>query len=137
MEALRTLNGLLYEFTQRDGRLVSIDLSSVMLGADGKPRQELLGPDGLHLESSGLRTVDRGHSTSSELIRNRHGASRAAAAALDLLQQVGIIALRHWGSGQAESIGAYTLQGEHTLLPGDPGHTAFVALIQMVDVVHD
>ena len=53
LEAVRTLNGLLYEFTQRDGRLVFIDLFSVMLGADGKPRQELFGPDGLHLSRAG------------------------------------------------------------------------------------
>ncbi|MGI6083395.1 MAG: SGNH/GDSL hydrolase family protein [Limnochordia bacterium] len=55
LEAMRTLNGLVYEFTLGDSRLTYIDLFSAMLGADGKPREELFGPDGLHLNRTGYQ----------------------------------------------------------------------------------
>lgn len=46
-------NRLVAEACSRDGRLVYVDVAAPMLGADGRPAQELFVPDGLHLSPRG------------------------------------------------------------------------------------
>jgi len=48
-------NRLIREEAARGRGLAFIDIHTPMLGADGKPRAELLGPDGLHLSSAGYK----------------------------------------------------------------------------------
>ncbi|HRI87760.1 MAG TPA: SGNH/GDSL hydrolase family protein [Candidatus Hydrogenedentes bacterium] len=46
-------NGLVNEFSKADKRLHFVDLGAPLLGADGKPRADLLLKDGLHLNEAG------------------------------------------------------------------------------------
>lgn len=52
-ETMKTANGLIGEVAKRDGNATVLDISDVMLGADGEPKPELFAPDGLHLSRSG------------------------------------------------------------------------------------
>lgn len=53
VDKIRKTNRLIKEYSSRDRLLVYIDIFTPMLGKDGKPRKELLAPDGLHLNSDG------------------------------------------------------------------------------------
>ena len=46
-------NGLVKDFIATDKLLGYVDVATPMLGADGQPRPELFGPDGLHMNRSG------------------------------------------------------------------------------------
>jgi hypothetical protein len=48
-------NDLIRAICERDDRLGFLDVGSVMLGWDEKPRPELFVPDGLHLTPEGYR----------------------------------------------------------------------------------
>jgi lysophospholipase L1-like esterase len=48
VEKVRRANALVKAFTEAHPRLTFVDIFTPMLGADGKPRPELLAPDGLH-----------------------------------------------------------------------------------------
>ena len=50
---MREANRLVREFAESDEKLGYVDVFTPMLGEDGKPRGELLGPDGLHLNEKG------------------------------------------------------------------------------------
>ena len=50
---IRAANAMLRDDARRDGRIVYVDLFAPMLRADGKPRPELFGGDGLHMNSAG------------------------------------------------------------------------------------
>jgi lysophospholipase L1-like esterase len=51
--ATRAANAMLREDAARDPHLIYVDLFTPMLGRDGKPRAELFGGDGLHMNSEG------------------------------------------------------------------------------------
>ena len=53
IEKIREANRLIKEFSESDKSLGYIDIFSPMLGKDGQPRPELLGPDGLHMTRAG------------------------------------------------------------------------------------
>lgn len=53
IDKIRRANRLVRGFTTERERLGYIDIFTPMLGNDGKPRAELLGPDGLHLNEKG------------------------------------------------------------------------------------
>ncbi len=53
VDKIREANRLVEEFTQGDEKLAFIDIFTPMLGEDGMPRGDLLGPDGLHLNEKG------------------------------------------------------------------------------------
>jgi len=55
IEKIKQANRLIKEFAQSDPRLLYIDIFTLMLGPDGKPRAELLAADGLHLTREGYR----------------------------------------------------------------------------------
>ena len=46
-------NGLVKDFIASDKLLSYVDVANPMLGADGQPRPELFGPDGLHMNRTG------------------------------------------------------------------------------------
>src|SRR5262249_39219118 len=48
-------NALVKDFIDQDKSQFYIDVFTPMLGADGKPRIELFGPDGLHMNAKGYR----------------------------------------------------------------------------------
>ncbi len=48
-------NELVRKLTEDDERLIYIDTATCLLGADGKPRKDLLQDDGLHLNDAGYR----------------------------------------------------------------------------------
>jgi lysophospholipase L1-like esterase len=52
---MREANGLIKDYASRDKRLAYIDVFTPMLGADGRPRPELFGPDMLHMNREGYR----------------------------------------------------------------------------------
>ncbi|REJ74690.1 MAG: hypothetical protein DWQ34_14855 [Planctomycetota bacterium] len=53
IESIRAANQLIADACAEDDRLEFIDVESVMLGDDGKPRPELFADDGLHLSEEG------------------------------------------------------------------------------------
>lgn len=53
IDAARVANGLIRDTIDRDRRLSYINVFTPMLDADGKPRPELFGEDGLHLNAAG------------------------------------------------------------------------------------
>jgi len=53
VEKMREANALVQAETEKDERLVFVDVDRPMIGDDGKPRPELFKPDGLHLNEKG------------------------------------------------------------------------------------
>jgi lysophospholipase L1-like esterase len=53
IDKIRDANRLVREFTTAGENLGYADIFTPMLGDDGKPRPELLGPDGLHVNETG------------------------------------------------------------------------------------
>ena len=53
VDKVREANRLVREFAEADEKLGFIDIFTPMLGADGKPREDLLVDDGLHLNEKG------------------------------------------------------------------------------------
>ncbi|MDC8015706.1 SGNH/GDSL hydrolase family protein [Tahibacter soli] len=51
--AARDANERIRRYAERDAGLFFVDVFAPMLGADGTPRTELFGPDGLHLNADG------------------------------------------------------------------------------------
>lgn len=49
----RAANRRIADFCRKDSRLIFIDIATPMLGADGRPRQELFVEDGLHMTPAG------------------------------------------------------------------------------------
>ncbi len=50
---MRATNALIREDARHDARLTYVDVFTPMLRSDGRPRPELFGPDGLHMNSTG------------------------------------------------------------------------------------
>jgi lysophospholipase L1-like esterase len=50
---MREANAAIRAVAEKDDQLVFVDIDTPMLGADGKPRAELLHSDGLHLSAKG------------------------------------------------------------------------------------
>ncbi len=50
---VRKANGIIAKACAADGNMVFVDIDKPMMGADGKPREELLVKDGLHLSEKG------------------------------------------------------------------------------------
>jgi lysophospholipase L1-like esterase len=50
---MRAANEMIRAYTARDPRLSYVDVFTPMLGADGKPREELFVADRLHLSEKG------------------------------------------------------------------------------------
>ena len=48
-------NRLVREYIATDKSLQYVDVATPMLGADGKPRKESFGPDGLHMNGEGYK----------------------------------------------------------------------------------
>ena len=55
IDRVRAANSLIKKASDRDERLVYIDVFTPLLGKDGKPRSELFQPDKLHLNAQGYR----------------------------------------------------------------------------------
>jgi len=55
VDHMREANRLIRAATQKDERLVYVDVDGPMIGDDGKPRAELCKPDGLHLNAEGYK----------------------------------------------------------------------------------
>ena len=53
--AMREANQMIREVTLGDKRLEFVDIDTPMLGADGRPREELFVKDGLHLSEEGYK----------------------------------------------------------------------------------
>jgi lysophospholipase L1-like esterase len=53
VEKMRAANEMIREYSARDPRLAYVDVFTPMLGADGKPRDELFVEDKLHLNAEG------------------------------------------------------------------------------------
>lgn len=53
VDEIRQANQLVQEFTENGEQLGYIDVFTPMLAGNGRPREELLGPDGLHLNEKG------------------------------------------------------------------------------------
>ena len=53
IDTIRETNDLVAEYTKKNELLEYVDIDTPMLGEDGKPREELLGEDGLHLSRAG------------------------------------------------------------------------------------
>ena len=49
----RAANAMLRDDARRDGHVTYVDTFTPMLGRDGRPRRELFGGDGLHMNSAG------------------------------------------------------------------------------------
>jgi len=52
-DKMQKANSLIEAECKKDGRLIYVDVAKPMLGDDGKPRPDLLGTDGLHLNAKG------------------------------------------------------------------------------------
>jgi len=52
---MKQANERIAKLSQSDPRLEYLDIATPMLGADGKPRKELLAKDGLHLSAEGYK----------------------------------------------------------------------------------
>ncbi|MHB1034601.1 MAG: SGNH/GDSL hydrolase family protein [Pirellulales bacterium] len=55
IDRIREANSLVREFIKTDERLIYVDVYQPLLGADGKPRDELFQSDGLHLNAKGYK----------------------------------------------------------------------------------
>jgi large-conductance mechanosensitive channel len=55
VDKMREANRLVRAVTEKDERLVYVDVDGPMIGSDGKPRAELFKPDGLHLNAEGYK----------------------------------------------------------------------------------
>lgn len=55
VDKMREANGLVRAASEKDERLVYVDVDGPMIGDDGKPRAELFKPDGLHLNAEGYK----------------------------------------------------------------------------------
>ena len=55
IEQIKSANALVREYCETYPRLTFVDIVPQMLGDDGKPRPELLVPDGLHMTPAGYR----------------------------------------------------------------------------------
>ena len=53
VEKVRVANKLIQDYTRQRPKLTFINVFPKMLGADGQPRPEIFGPDGLHMNSEG------------------------------------------------------------------------------------
>jgi lysophospholipase L1-like esterase len=53
VDQIREANGLIRAQTESGDKLGYLDIFTPMLGDDGRPRADLLGPDGLHLNEKG------------------------------------------------------------------------------------
>jgi len=53
LPAMREANELIRDYYAAGSKLIYMDVFTPMLGADGKPRAELFGPDELHLNRQG------------------------------------------------------------------------------------
>ena len=56
---MREANRMIREYAAKDPDQVYIDIDTPMIGVDGKPRQELLREDGLHLTEKGYELWSR------------------------------------------------------------------------------
>jgi lysophospholipase L1-like esterase len=74
VDRMRKANALIEEYCKQNQGLVFIDVSTPMLGADGKPRRELFRNDGLHLN-------DKGYELWASLVKPVITAARAQPAA--------------------------------------------------------
>ncbi len=52
---MRQANGLIKAVTEKDERLVFVDVDAPMIGPDGKPKKELFKADGLHMKDTGYK----------------------------------------------------------------------------------
>lgn len=52
-DQMKAINETIEALAKADERLFYVDVSQVMLGPDGRPRDELLATDGLHLNAAG------------------------------------------------------------------------------------
>jgi lysophospholipase L1-like esterase len=59
MDSARATNELIRGFAAQRTNVAYIDVYSRMLGADGKPRADLFGPDRLHLNREGYALWQR------------------------------------------------------------------------------
>ena len=55
VDKMRAANALIQKETESDQRLSFVDIDTPMIGDDGKPREELLAKDGLHLSKGGYK----------------------------------------------------------------------------------
>ena len=55
VDKMREANRLIRAATEKEERLVYVDIDGPMIGDDGKPRAELFKPDGLHLNAEGYK----------------------------------------------------------------------------------
>jgi len=55
VDKMRHANRLIQAATEKDQRLVFLDIDKPMIGKDGKPRAELFKADGLHLNAKGYK----------------------------------------------------------------------------------
>jgi lysophospholipase L1-like esterase len=55
VDKMREANRLIRQVTEKDPRLVYVDVDAPMLGPDEKPRPELFKDDGLHLNATGYK----------------------------------------------------------------------------------
>ena len=55
VDKMREANGMIREVTEKDDRLVYVDVDAPMIGPDGKPKKELFKSDGLHLTDTGYK----------------------------------------------------------------------------------
>ena len=53
VERMREANRLIRERMDADSRMTWVDVHTPMIGADGRPRRDLLAADGLHLSAAG------------------------------------------------------------------------------------
>jgi lysophospholipase L1-like esterase len=53
IEQIKKTNALILDYTKAEKNLGYIDIYPLLLGEDGKPRKELLRPDGLHMSREG------------------------------------------------------------------------------------
>jgi lysophospholipase L1-like esterase len=68
VDKMREANRLIRAVSEKDDRLAFVDVDAPMIGDDGKPRQELFRPDGLHLNAEGYKLW-------SKLVRPQLGAA--------------------------------------------------------------
>jgi lysophospholipase L1-like esterase len=59
VDEMRRANALIRAVAEKDPRLRFVDVDGPMIGPDGKPREELFRPDGLHLNAKGFELWSR------------------------------------------------------------------------------
>ena len=70
MDKIRRANGLVKAYIGQQKHLAYVDIVPQMLGADGKPRPELLVADGLHMTPEGYKIWTAAQAAPAELIPN-------------------------------------------------------------------